>query len=89
MYERESRHSVIDENSNGMSIAQLLPAPSKQKDALNQMILNLTQEEFNTKTHKPSGTCIINESEAIGGVGREASQEAHIQADETQGVFGF
>ncbi len=74
------------ETVNGLGLSKLFPAPSRQKDALNQMILNLTQEEFNTKAQRPNGIGNVDDSEGIGGVGGE---EARIQADETQGVFGF
>lgn len=75
------------EEINGMSLDQLLPPPSKQKELLNQMILNMTEEEFNARMHKvnrPGNTVNNNVGMAVLG-----NDKARIKANESEGVFGF
>lgn len=70
----------------GMTVESLLPAASKQKEVLNKMILNMTEEEFNSRMVNSTGG-----SNLRNGVGSSAGrlETSRIQADETQGVFGF
>ena len=78
--------NYVFDNINGFSLDKLLPAPSKQKEILNPMILNLTTEEFNAKVHTINGTVVNGECDdyertALG------VQHSAIQADESQGIF--
>ncbi len=73
------------EEVNGFILDHLQPPPSKQKEVLGQMILNLTQEEFNAKMDvNRRGT--VNDNLGIAVFG---NQGARIEADESQCVFGF
>ena len=73
---------------NGLSIDQLLPPPSKQKELLNSVILNLTEEEFEARM-----VTTFTESERMLpsnlGVEVHSSNDTRIEVDESQGVFGF
>ena len=64
----------------GFALGYLQPAPSKQKEVLSNMILNLTPEEYNDKfnNHQP---CDI-----VGTSGLE-DREARIEADENEFIF--
>lgn len=76
------------ENVNGMSLDQLQPAPSKQKELLNHMILNLTMEEFKARsiTNNNGSTSLAN---AHMNHALLSSRGTRIQADESQSVFRF
>lgn len=65
---------------NGLSLDHLQPPSSKQKEALHQMLLNLTDEEYNTKMDN------VNGNDAVGtcGVG---NRETRIEADESEFIF--
>ena len=72
---------------NGLSIDQLLPPPSKQKELLGQMILNLTAEEFDAKLQTVGhSSTLANDDTASPVSGTDGNQ---IAANESQGVFGF
>ena len=70
----------------GVSMEQLHPPPSKQKELLNQMILNLTPEEFNAKMYVPNRRDAVNENL---GIAVFANRDSRIAADESQCVFDF
>ncbi len=73
------------EKVNGLSLGELLPAPSKQKELLNLLILNMTEEEYNSKmeTIGRNGTTINNNF----GMAVLGSNGVRIEADESNGVF--
>ena len=72
---------------NGISLETLFTAPSKQKEALNQMILNLTAEEFAAKSINRNGR--VRRNRFNGADDMSGNQAGRIVADETQGVFKF
>ena len=76
------------ESIDTISIDRLQPSPSKQKDALNQMILKLTEQEFASKMVTLNGSSLktIGSTEAAG---TDSSDQAPIEADEIQGVFAL
>lgn len=69
-----------------IGLDNLQPPPSKQKEILNQMVLNLTDEEFNAKSFNGNIQSVFNDSVGVAVV---ANQGGRIEADESQGVFGF
>lgn len=76
------------EEVNGMSLEQLMPAPSKQKQLLNQMILNLTVEEFNARSiNNNNGSTSLSNLQM--GHTLLSNRGNRIQADESQSVFRF
>ncbi|MEM8643848.1 MAG: hypothetical protein AAGF09_03025, partial [Pseudomonadota bacterium] len=72
----------------GLCLDHLLPAPSKQKQVLNNMILSLTEEEFEARMLSGGGGRATLLSENLG-VAVNGNDQARIQVDESQGVFGF
>ena len=70
-----------------MSLEQLLPPPSKQKELLNRMVLNMTEEEYASKmqTIGTAGNMFNNNY----GVELLALNTKTIIANESDGVFGF
>lgn len=72
----------------GMNIDQLQPSRSKQRELLNQTILNMTKEEFdarNLDTNSSITATIRDNIDTEQGINRGA----RIQADESQCVFRF
>lgn len=72
----------------GMSLEQLLPAPSKQKEVLNHMVLDLTMEEYNVKM-QTLGHPQSNDNGAAGSSGLHGNSEHRIEANEREGVFSL
>ncbi len=70
----------------GISLDQLQAPPSKQKEILNNMLLHLTEEEFNARDLTSNG---FNDLNQTGPTSYLQSDVVPIEADETQGVFGF
>ena len=78
----------ITEWIDGMNIDQLQPSRSKQRELLNQTILNMTKEEFdarNLDTNSGITATIRDNIDTEQGINRSA----RIQADESQCVFRF
>ena len=79
------KFEVID----GMRLERLLPAPSKQKEVLNNMVLNLTMEEYNVKLQTVG---VVNGSQ---NGALESALDIHehsgqrIEENEREGVFGL
>lgn len=72
---------------NGLSLDQLMPPPSKQKEILNQLVLNMTEEEYNSKMQTVgSDGATVNSNVGMAVFGSEG---VRIEADENEGVFGF
>jgi len=70
-----------------MSLDQLQPPPSQQKELLNQMILNLTKEEFYSKMLTFSAQRGIGTLNDDTNSGVNENDDACIQVDESQGIF--
>lgn len=71
------------ESVNGMSLEKLFPAPSKQKELSNNMILSMTEEEYIAKSiYTPSNT-------GTGSSTGIESEQARIIPNEAKGVFRF
>ena len=68
-----------------MSLDLLLPAPSKQKEVLNRMALNLTMEEYNVKMQTVGQQNRVN-NEALG---QRDSQATRIEANDIDCVFSL
>ena len=73
---------------NGISLNQILPAPSTQKQLLNNMILSMTSEEFKAKS-VDTVEDMFRRSNDDDGQGVSATRGTYIRADEVQGVFQF
>ncbi len=68
----------------GLSLDSLQPPPSKQKEVLDHMLLNLTAEEFNAKMFRNCNT--VNANMGLDVLG---NQNNRIEADESECVFDF
>ena len=74
------------EEVDGMCLKQLQAAPSKQKEILNNMLLHMTEEEFNARNLTTSGHTMMSRNESFSQV---QPNNVPNQEDESQGVFGF
>ena len=76
----EERGKYTFEDLNGLSVNTLMPPPSKQKDLLLQMILNISKEQYLSK-----------QQEKLTAFGLEASTPAgsSIQVDDSLNIFNI
>ena len=72
---------------NNMSLDVLQPSPSKQKNVLINKVLNMTEQEYNSK-HCGATEQVRTLNEDTG-VGSNAYGGSYIQADESQRVFAL
>ena len=70
----------------GLSIDQLHPTPTKQKELLGPMLLTLTKEEFHHKCNLVSDTFGLSNSDA-NGQDKNNIDEGAIELDKSLGVF--
>ena len=84
--DRSNRYTF--ETVDGMSLDQILPPPSKQRELLNQMVLNLTEEEYRSRTLSDTNS---NSAQVHGSNDNDARDlnNDRIKPNESEGVFRF
>lgn len=75
------------EGINGISLDLPLPPPSKQKELLNTMLLNLTAEEYDAKMQTMGFNSNLANNSIVGATPNFEDNE--IVVNESEAVFGF